>query len=187
MKLGIFGGAFDPIHIGHLIIAEEVREHLKLSKILFVPTYKPPHKECRASYAHRRNMVNLAIRTNPFFALCEIEKTRKTTSWTIKTLENLRRIYPEDEFYLIIGSDQFQKISTWKNPEKLTHYAKLVIIPRPHADVSFKTTAQIIFLKISQIDIASRKIREDIKHNRSVKYKIVEDVLSYIYQHKLYK
>ncbi|MCS7259015.1 MAG: nicotinate-nucleotide adenylyltransferase [candidate division WOR-3 bacterium] len=185
MKLGIFGGAFDPIHLGHLIIAEEVREILQLDKILFIPTYNPPHKKCVASYEDRCNMVKLAISDNSFFELCEIEKNT-VTSWTIDTLKNLKKIYPHDELYLIIGTDQYQALSSWKSPEELKNYARLVVIPRPGTVEAPKANNQVVYLTTSLIDIASKKIRDDLKNNRSVKYKVTDNVLEYIKQNKLY-
>ncbi|MEO0132384.1 MAG: nicotinate-nucleotide adenylyltransferase [candidate division WOR-3 bacterium] len=186
MKIGIFGGAFDPIHLGHLIVAEEAREMLQLDKMLFIPTYRPPHKKCHTSYEHRRNMVKIAIADNPFFELCEIEKHTKV-SWTINTLKKLKKRYPADELYLIIGADQYNALGSWREPEKLKDYAQLVVIPRPNTlETNKKQKHDILYLKTSLIDIASQRIREDLKNNRSVKYKVKDNVLKYIEQNKLY-
>ncbi|MCX8014548.1 MAG: nicotinate (nicotinamide) nucleotide adenylyltransferase [candidate division WOR-3 bacterium] len=186
MKIGIFGGAFNPIHIGHLITVEEVRQKLKLDKVLFVPTYNPPHKKLEVSYHHRRNMVELSIKGNPFFELCEIEKELGGISWTIETLKTLHKYYPKDKLYLILGSDQYDVLNTWKEPERLTKYAKLVIMPRPNAKCKVCNSKDKILVKISQIDIASKNIRKDLKQGKSVKYKVVDKVYNYIKNNKLY-
>jgi nicotinate-nucleotide adenylyltransferase len=188
MRIGIFGGVFDPIHVGHLITVEEVREQLKLDKVFFVPTYEPPHKTTSTSYSHRRNMVELAIRNNPYFKLCEIEKEIGGKSWTIETLKALSKQYPKDKFYLIIGADQYQKLNDWKKPESLTHYAQLVVMKRPYSKIeNQKSKIKIIRVSASQIDIASKDIRKSIKQGKSIRYKVTEDVYKYIHKNKVYK
>lgn len=188
MKIGIFGGVFNPIHAGHLITVEEVREQLKLDKVLFIPTYEPPHKTTSTSYSHRRNMVELAIRNNPYSKLCEIEKEIGGKSWTIKTLRALRILYPKDHFYLIIGADQYQKLNDWKEPQSLTRYAQLVVMNRPCSEIeNQKLKSKIIRVSVSQIDIASKAIRKSIKHGKSIRYKVSEDVYKYIHKNKVYK
>lgn len=187
MKIGIFGGAFNPIHLGHLISVEEVREKLQLDKILFIPTYNPPHKKNLISYKHRRNMVRLAIKNNPLFELCEIEKEKQGVSWTIDTLKELKKKYPDDTLYLIIGSDQQAVISTWKEPEKLKDYAKIVVMIRPGNKLKKNKPKSVTLVNISQIDIAGRAIRQDINKRRSIRYKVSEAVDTYIKENKLYK
>jgi nicotinate-nucleotide adenylyltransferase len=188
MRIGIFGGVFDPIHVGHLIAAEEIREQLKLNKVLFIPSYNPPHKKTPTSYLRRRNMVELAIQNNPYFKLCEIEKEIGGKSWTIETLKILHKLYPKDQCYLIIGADQYQKLNDWKEPESLTRYAQLVVMNRPHSKIkNQKSKIKIIRISISQIDVASKDIRERIKQGKSIRYKVAEDVCVYIYKNKVYK
>ncbi|MEO0075290.1 MAG: nicotinate-nucleotide adenylyltransferase [candidate division WOR-3 bacterium] len=187
MKIGIFGGAFNPIHLGHLISIEEVREKLSLDKVLFIPTYKPPHKKSLIDYQHRCNMVKLAIKNNPYFELCEIEKERRGVSFTINTLKELRKKYPKDTLYLIIGSDQYAVLNTWKQAALLNQYAKIVVMIRPGWQKVKKDLTDVFFVNISQIDIASRKLREDIKNRNSIKYKVSENVYEYINKNKLYQ
>ncbi|MBS4016584.1 MAG: nicotinate-nucleotide adenylyltransferase [Candidatus Latescibacteria bacterium] len=186
MKIGIFGGAFNPIHLGHLIAVEEMRQQLYLDKVLFVPTYKPPHKKTLTDYRHRRNMVKLAIKDNSLFELCEIEKEKQGVSWTVNTLKELHKQYPVDILYLIIGSDQYAVIRNWKEPENLVKYAKVVVMTRPGSKVPRQKQKSIIFVDISQIDIASTEIRNDMSSNKSIRYKVTEDVYEYIKKNKLY-
>jgi len=187
MKLGIWGGAFNPIHIGHILTIEEVREKLKLDKVLFIPTFNPPHKNELISYRHRRKMVKLAIKNNPYFELCEIEKEKGGISWTINTLKALQKKYPKDKLYLIIGSDQYSVLDTWKKPEALTDYAKLVIMKRPWSTIKSRTVKSTIVVDITQLDIASKNIRKDLKQGKSIRYKVPENVYHYIKENKLYK
>jgi nicotinate-nucleotide adenylyltransferase len=187
MKIGIFGGAFNPIHLGHLITVEEVRERLQLDKILLIPTYQPPHKKTLTDYKHRRNMVKLAIRNNSNFELSEIEKEKQGISWTVDTLTELHIQYPRDILYLIIGSDQYAVINKWKEPENLIRYAKIVVMIRPGSKVSRHKQKSVIFINISQIDISSSELRNDISKNKSVRYKITDDIYKYIKKNKLYK
>lgn len=186
MKIGIFGGSFNPIHIGHLITIEEVKQKLKLDKVLFIPTYKPPHKNPQVSYEHRRNMVALAIKYNPSFELCEIEKELGGISWTIETLKALHKHYQNDKLYLILGSDQYCLLNTWKQPQDLVKYAKLVIMPRPDVVGRMRKSKNTIIVNVSQISIASKNLRNDIKHGKSIRYKVVDKVYDYIKKHKLY-
>lgn len=186
MKIGVFGGSFNPIHIAHLISVEEVREKLNLDKVLFVPAFNPPHKKDLVSYEHRRNMVNLAIKGNPYFELCEIEKEKGGVSWTIDTLKELHKKYPNDKLYLIIGSDQYLSLKNWKQPQNLTNYAKLVVMNRPHTKLKTRNSELKTSVNITQIDIASKDIRKDIKKGKSIKYKVPDKVVQYIKEYKLY-
>jgi nicotinate-nucleotide adenylyltransferase len=187
MKIGIFGGAFNPIHIGHLITVEEVRQRIGLDKVLFIPTYNPPHKKNLTSYKHRRNMTLLAIKDNPRFELCEIEKIKGGTSWTIETLKELHKQYPRDILFMIIGSDQYAVMDTWKEPENIHRYSNLIVMQRPGSRNAIKKLKSVQFINISQIDIASNRIRRAVNENKSIKYKVKETVLKYIEKNKLYK
>jgi nicotinate-nucleotide adenylyltransferase len=187
MKIGIFGGAFNPIHLGHLLTIEEVRDKLQLDKVWFIPTYVPPHKKALISYNHRRNMVLLAIKDNRYFELCEIEKEREGKSWTIETLKELKKERPNDKLYLIIGSDQYVQLDTWKEPEHLKRYAKLVVMKRPGSIFNSRKVKSIRIVDITQVDIASKDIRKELKQGKSIRYKVAEEVYKYIKVNKLYK
>ncbi len=130
--IGVFGGTFNPIHLGHLIIAEKVREDLDLKKIVFIPSCYPPHKRTPEIGAlHRYRMVKLAISTNPYFMLSKIELRRKGISYTIDTVRALKRLYSKaKDFYLILGLDAYLEIGTWKDIEKLARLIKFVVVKR---------------------------------------------------------
>ncbi|MEO0102385.1 MAG: nicotinate-nucleotide adenylyltransferase [candidate division WOR-3 bacterium] len=190
MRLGIFGGSFNPIHNGHLIVAEEVREKLRLDKVLFLLSFNPPHKRKVAPYEDRKAMLLLAIAGNPYFSLSEIEKERGGKSWTVDTLKDLRKLYPQDRLFLIIGSDQFQELESWKNPRELFKWAEVWVMRRPGAEIDRKLLRRFprarIF-NIPQIDIRGKRIREKIKKGLSVRYLLPNEVYQYILKRKLYK
>ena len=137
MKIGLFGGAFNPIHRCHLTVARQVREQLRLDSILFVPTGTPPHKpvESLAPAEHRVAMVRLAISDEPGFALSDIEVRRATTSYSIDTVRTLRaELGPSTDLFFLIGLDAFLDLSTWKEPAALLQACRFVVIGRPGSD-----------------------------------------------------
>ncbi len=132
MKIGVFGGTFNPIHIGHLRAAEEVRERLGLTKIIFVPAKKPPLKRAEIiEPTHRYKMMELALSGNNFFELSDIEYKRKGKSFTVDTVEELRCIYDKADLYFILGIDTFLDIPHWREPDKLVRLIDFIIISRP--------------------------------------------------------
>ena len=132
LKVGIFGGTFNPIHYGHLRTAEEVRLRLGFDKVLFIPSGTPPLKtKDIASASHRFEMVRLAILDNPFFELSDIETRRRGKSYTVKTIEELKMSYPGRQFYLILGIDAFLDLPNWRDPDRLVSLTDFVIISRP--------------------------------------------------------
>jgi nicotinate-nucleotide adenylyltransferase len=185
MRIGILGGTFNPPHLGHLVLAEEVREKLNLDKIFFIPTNIPPHKEEEIiSSLHRFNMVKLAIKGNPYFEVLDSEIKRGGISFTIDTVRELKRKFPYDEFYLIVGSDLVSTFSTWKEFDELKKMVKIVVAERENHPFKSK---DFIIVNITQIDISSSQIRKMIKEKRSVRYLVREKVFKYIKRHKLYK
>ncbi len=132
MKLGIFGGAFNPIHYGHLRTAEEVLESLRLHRILFIPSGKPPFdKPDLVAPKHRYNMVKMAIKGNPLFSISDIEIKRRVRSYTVDTLKRLKKEYKDDEFYFILGIDAFLDLQKWKRPGDIIRLTNMIIISRP--------------------------------------------------------
>jgi len=116
VRIGLFGGGFDPPHIGHLIACEIARESLRLDRIIFIPTFKPPHKRIDTPFHHRFKMTELTVNDNPHFFISDIEKSLEAPSFTIRTLRALRELYPKDELYLLIGADEFKDFEDWKSP-----------------------------------------------------------------------
>lgn len=192
MKIGILGGSFNPVHIGHLLVAEDIIEKLILDKVIFIPAYDPPHKRKLLDFTQRWQMLKLAIDKNPLFELSDIEKQRSGKSFTIDTLRELRKQYPKDKLFFIMGNDQFAELSTWKEPEKLFQLAKIIVMRRPgyelikHPKKVFTKDKSVTLLDVIQIEIASAEIRHRIKNNLSVRYMLPEQVFHYIIRNKLY-
>lgn len=191
-RIGIFGGAFDPPHIAHLIIAEEVLSSLSLSKIIFIPTYYPPHKTAVTSFEHRVKMLSLAIENNEKFIISDIEKKTKEkynieSSYSIYTIKELKRVYPNKELYFIIGSDQYLEFENWYQPEKILKEIKICVLLRYGYEIAQRENKEnLIFLPVSQLAIKSSEIRERIKNNKPFRYFLPEKVYKYIIENKLY-
>ncbi len=200
IKVGISGGTFDPIHYGHLIAAENVRERFELDKIVFIPVGLPSHKNlCSVTCAeHRFNMVKEAISTNDFFEVSSIEIEREGLTYTIDTLTELKSIYGDNtDLFFIIGADILNDILSWKDFYKIFPICEFIAVLRPeHKKEEFENAveflrnaykAKIHVGDIPLIEISSTFIRERIKNNRSIKYLVPENVEAYIKYHKLYK
>ncbi|MFH1612826.1 MAG: nicotinate-nucleotide adenylyltransferase [bacterium] len=184
IKWGILGGTFNPIHNGHLIIAKEIQEIFSLEKILFIPSANPPHKKIEIiDKSHRFNMVKLAISSNPNFSISDIEMKKSGKSYSIETIQKLKKKYPVIDFYFIIGIDAFLEIFKWKKALKLISICNFIVINRQGyklEDISEKVKKQVIIQEISNIDISSSKIRTLIKNKKSIKYLVPEKVEQYI-------
>jgi len=191
MNIGIFGGTFNPPHMGHLIVAESVREQLHLDKILFIPSARPPHKSRNSIVAatHRVEMTRRAIAENPYFELSEIEIRRKGKSYTIDTLEQLKTLYPQDELFLIIGADELIDFHTWRYPDKILQFCQVVVINRPGFDISQVANdiiRKVVFAEVPNIEISSTEIREKVRLGKSIRYLVPAQIEQYILQSKIY-
>jgi nicotinate-nucleotide adenylyltransferase len=188
MKIGILGGTFNPIHIGHLILAEEAREKLGLDRVIFVPAFLPPHKNSSdiAAAGERLKMVKLAIKTNKCFTASTVEIKRNGRSYTIDTIKELKRLYPADDLYFIIGSDLLKYLDEWKDLGDIIKMVKFIAATRPGYPLE-KIPSYISTLPIRAVDISGFEVRSAIKENRSFRYLVPEAVFSYINKRKLYR
>jgi nicotinate-nucleotide adenylyltransferase len=188
MKIGILGGTFNPIHLGHLIMAEEVRQKICLDRVVFVPANLPPHKDDGEiiDACHRLKMLKLAIRGNSYFSVSDIEIKRGGRSYTIDTVKEFTKIYPDDQLYFIIGSDLVKYLNEWKDVKDIIALVQFVVATRPGYPLknlpSYMTT-----IDIRAVDISAFEIRQCIKENRSFRYLVPEPVRQYIVKKGIYK
>jgi nicotinate-nucleotide adenylyltransferase len=188
-KVGIFGGTFDPIHLGHLITAQSVREIRNLEKIIFIPAFISPHKSDvkTTSAEDRSNMIKLAIDGIPFFDYSDIEIKKGGVSYTIDTLKELKKIYNEVE--IIIGYDNIFSFHTWKEPDEIMKLAKIVVLKRKSShppQFEDKYYHQAVFVQTRGIEISATDIRERVKNKMPINFLVPPAVMEYIYKHKLY-
>ena len=196
MNIGVLGGTFDPIHIGHLVIAEEARIKLGLSEVLFVPAGQPWLKLGRniTPAVHRVEMVRRAIADNPHFKLCTLEVERAGPSYTVDTLTMLRKqLGSKASFFFILGRDTLAELPLWKEPEKVVQLCRLVVPPRLGSkDLKHLETAipglldKIIQLDMPVIGISSSEIRQRLAQGLSIRYLVPAEVEKYITEHKIY-
>jgi nicotinate-nucleotide adenylyltransferase len=190
MNIGVFGGTFNPPHLGHLIVAERVREELGLRKVLFIPSAISPHKQHLDSVdpAFRMEMVQIALVGHQFFEPSAIELERNGVSYTVDTLEQLQRIYHGDVLHLIMGMDNLVELPTWKSPERIVDISKVVVMTRPgfQPNIPELVRKNFILCQVPEIGISSSEIRERVKQGKSIRYLVPQPVESYIYDRKLY-
>jgi len=188
MRIGILGGTFNPVHIGHLILAEEAREKLGLERIIFVPTALPPHKDDSniASPADRLKMLKLAVASNKFFKVSDIEIKRQGRSYTIDTLKEFKARYSRDELYFIIGSDLLKYLSDWKDLNQILQMVKFIVATRPGYPLE-QIPPYIQTLPIRAVDVSAFEVRQCVAQNKSFGYLVTDKVFDYIKRKKLYK
>lgn len=199
MKIGIMGGTFNPIHLGHLVLSEYIRVEMDLDKVVFIPTGRPPHKDDKniIDGFHRKKMVELSIKDNPYFVLSDIELKKSGISYTIDTINELKDIYKEDTLYMIIGADSLLNFESWKDPSELLKKVNLIVadrLLRKDKDIideirtlNSKYNIDISYLDSPIIEISSTEVRDRIKEGKSIRYLVREDVNRYILENSLYK
>jgi nicotinate-nucleotide adenylyltransferase len=187
VKIGILGGTFNPVHIGHLILAEEAREKLGLERIVFVPAYLPPHKDNSdiAPASHRLNMVKLAIKGNKNFSVSDAEIRRDGKSYTIDTVRDFKKQYPNEDLYFIIGSDLLTYLDEWKDLSEIIKMVKFVAATRPGYPLE-KIPSYISTIPIRAVDISGFEIRNCVRNKKSFRYLVPDAVCKYILKKRLY-
>ena len=198
-KIGIIGGTFNPIHNGHTLLALYCKEKLNLDKVIFIPTYTPPHKSDKdlESEVHRLNMCNIAVQNYPDFSVSDIEIKRKGKSYTYETLTSLKENYPNDTLYFITGADMFLTLEKWKNPEIIFDKAVIAAVPRNLSDSEMLNSHYQNFLKPlgakacildeHVLSVSSTFIRENIDNYDLIKSLIDRNVYEYIVKNNLYR
>ncbi|WP_165070761.1 nicotinate-nucleotide adenylyltransferase [Paludisphaera rhizosphaerae] len=195
MRLGLFGGTFDPIHIGHLILAEQCREACRLDKVWIVVAKEPPHKRGiqRTAVHHRLEMARLAVAGDSSFEVSEIEAQRSGPSYSVDTLSQIQAERPDDELFFLIGGDSLVDLPTWREPDRIAQMATIVVANRPGSTP--ETPPSSVFgpdsrpfqhVTIPPIGISSSDLRRRMVEGHSVRYMIPKPVQAYIAAHKLY-
>jgi nicotinate-nucleotide adenylyltransferase len=185
-RIGILGGTFDPPHIGHFIIADEVKTKLTLDEIWFIPTNEPPHKATAATHAdHRFEMLRVASAQMEGFYVNKVELERRGKSYTIDTIKRLKQAFPTYQFYFIIGADMVEYLPKWKKINELFGLVQFVGVMRSH--YSLKTDYPIITVQVPLIDISSTEIKQRALEGRDVRYFLPHEVYIYMKEHALYE
>jgi nicotinate-nucleotide adenylyltransferase len=213
LRLGILGGTFDPIHLGHLRLAEEVGEELRLERVYLVPAASPPHKEIRpiTPFQQRVAMARLAARESPLLEVQDLEGQREGFSYSIETLRQFHGLFgPELELFFILGMDAFLEVETWKEYQNLFRYAHFVVIQRPgfpsgklesflaSLGLGFERTGKsnvfmgvsgnkVLYMEVTLMAISSTEIREKVAAGKSIRFLVPEGVRSYIVKNRLYE
>jgi len=209
-RTALFGGAFNPIHYGHLVLADDVRERLSLERVLFMPAGAPPHKPLSglAPAADRYEMVRLAIADTPAFEVSDLELRRPGPSYTVDTVEALG--IPPDELFLVIGSETFLDLLAWREPRRLAAHCRIVVIPRAGsvfdadgaaarkvlreigvdgvavADTGEVPAGGVIVVHATSLPISASELRARAAAGRSLTYRVPPSVATYIARHRLY-
>ena len=201
MRLGIFGGSFDPIHVGHLILAEQCREHARLDEVWFLPASTPPHKRDRelVSAKQRTEMLELAVHGNGAFSVSNMELDRGGVSYTVDTLTTISEMHPDSDLFFMMGADSLTEFPTWREPARILELATPLVVARggePKLDfqsLAQYTTPERLFeivaheVRMPLLEISSSRIRQDVAQGRSIRYRVPRAVEQYISTHELYK
>jgi nicotinate-nucleotide adenylyltransferase len=200
-RIGLFGGTFDPIHIGHLLIAETAREQLELEQVRFIPAAVAPHKVDRSASAtprQRQEMVQLAIWGNPYFVCDDRELRRGGVSYTVETLDELQRDFPDKDLVLIIGADSLHELHTWREPERICQLSFVAVVARggePPPDMDClrrylppeeQLSVERHVIHMPQIEISSTDIRQRLRSGRSTRYLLPPAVEALVASQGLY-
>jgi nicotinate-nucleotide adenylyltransferase len=188
----MFGGTFDPIHVGHLVLAERAREELGLDRILFVPANVPPHKRSGRTIAPpecRIEMLRLATAGNDAFEISTHEIDREGVSFTVDTLRHFEALRPEARFTLLIGGDNASDFHTWREPEQIVRLASVAVWARPGSELPSEILPGIGYHRIESplLEISSTDIRARAAAARSIRYMVTDPVAEYIDRHELYR
>ena len=187
-RIGILGGTFNPPHLGHLLMAEQVGNQLELDEVWFMPTAKPPHAPGKTTIAsqHRVQMIQLAIENNPLFKVQPYEIHRGGVNYTVDTMRHFVETYPESDFYFIIGSDSANDLSTWKQIDELVQLVQFVGVRRP-GEFPYQGQYPILWVDSPLIELSSTEIRLRVYLEQSIRYQVPSKVEAYIQKHKLYE
>jgi nicotinate-nucleotide adenylyltransferase len=201
MRIGIFGGTFDPVHNGHLLLAESCREECQLDRVWFLPASVPPHKQSVdiSPSSQRVDMLQLAISGNVLFEICDYETTRGGVNYTVDTLAYLREQQPKSDLFLLMGGDSLADLPNWRDPQRICELAMPVVVRRPgmgELDLSaiqaIASTTRLAEIRrhvvdMPRIDLSAREIRARVAAGKSIQYRVPRAVEKYIETHGMYR
>ncbi|MNW25200.1 Nicotinate-nucleotide adenylyltransferase [compost metagenome] len=193
MKVGIMGGTFDPIHIGHMLAAEAARDGYALDRIWFMPSHIPPHKQAAGATGEQRlEMTREAVACNSAFEVLDLEIRRGGVSYTIDTIRVLQELHPDKEFYFIIGADMVNYLAAWEQIEELASRMTFIGLRRPGFELAMDSLpsflhGKVLLADMPVVDISSTDIRERLAAGHSVRYMIPESVYEYIRRGRMYE
>ena len=191
-KICLFGGTFDPPHIGHLLVAQTIFEAENFDKIVFIPTFKTPKKNNITDIKDRLAMLRMGVTSNPNFEISDLEIQRGGTSYTIDTIKEYKsdQDYDSRELYYLIGSDSLQTFHTWKEPREILDECQVIVALRPGfhpSDISNWILRKVRFASIPRFEISSSTIRSRWQENKTIRYMVTQPVWEYINDHGIYK
>lgn len=197
MRLGIFGGSFDPPHLGHLILAESARSALRLDQVLFVPAADPPHKRGlpMTPAVHRVEMVRRAIANNADFALSDLDLTRPGPHYTVELLRLMGSAYPSAELYFLMGGDSLRDLPTWRDPAGIIAQVPLAVMARPGAQPDMAAletlipglSQRVMLIDAPEVAISATLIRDRCRAGQSIRYLVPDSVAQYITAQAIYE
>jgi len=191
-KICLFGGTFDPPHIGHLLVAQTIFEAENFDKIVFIPTFKSPRKNTISDIKDRLAMLRMGVTSNPNFEISDLEIQRGGTSYTIDTIREYKsdQNYDSRELYYLIGSDSLQTFHIWKEPREILDESQVIVALRPGfrpSDISNWILRKVRFANIPRFEISSSTIRSRWQENKTIRYMVTQPVWEYINDHGIYK
>jgi len=197
LRLGLFGGTFDPPHLGHLVVAQDVAERLSLDGLLFLVAGLPPHKrgEVLSPPSLRVEMARAAVAGNPLFNVSEVELDREGPTYTVDTLRHFRVVHPDAEIFFLLGADQLAEFHEWQEPEGIAALVTLVVVGRdgvgpdqlPPVALGSGGELNFISLDVTRVDISSSEVRARVREGLSIRYLVPEEVRRIIETHRLYR
>lgn len=182
MKTGLYGGSFDPIHLGHIAVAKAAKKQLGLDRVIFIPTGNMPHKKgCVASNADRIRMIELSFDKDGF-SVSDYETKRDEISYSADTVEYFKKLYPDDDIYFIVGGDSYAYIDKWYQPERIFKNSTVVVYPRDGEEV----LPPAVKLSVPEVRVSSSEIRKKINFGENVSNMLKKEVFDYIIENNLY-
>jgi nicotinate-nucleotide adenylyltransferase len=191
MRLGVLGGTFNPVHFGHLLVADDARRRLRLDRVFLVPAFRPPHKRAAvAPYADRLAMLRLARRGWDGLAVLPLEESRPGPSYTVATLRDLRDRFPRARRWLLVGADQYRTMATWHEPARLTEHSAIAVLTRPGIPAPGRFPGhdrrRVRFVDVIPVGLSGSLVRSRLASGRSVRYMLPAAVDRYVRRHRLY-